>query len=269
MIMVTIKNEEKYKEACANYKPTGRKVKVRDMRPGYVYTFADCSIEDFIQYGPHTFPYTGCHWEMYKSGKESQHFLDNLALMRISNRPAHDEPGMVIVQLDPVYISDHYAKVLDRRCSCGWTIQKTGKKVWHPDTSLHYRIRRAMKPDDDIIEARPFRVGIYNGDNYEMELVPNPDTWVSVPANTPYTKEDKYVDVWDESDVKTIIVLSIISLVMLLGGPGAWGLIAVLWIFAALGFHKKHNEIREQVYEERRKRGVRGSGLDDNFRWRR
>lgn len=268
MVFTTIQNEEKYKEACENYKPIGRKIKVRDMRPGYVYTFADCSIEDYIQYGPSSLGYScSTTSDGWMSEKEREHFLDNMALMQRSVAAIHDTPGKYVVQLDPVSIGNHYKNVLDSRCSIGYTRVATGRKVWEP-AGPNYRIRRVMELDDDIIEVKPFRIGIYKGDNEYFELIPDPDKWVEVPADTPHTKEDDYVDVWDESDVKIIIVLSIISLVMFLGGPGAWSMIAVLWIFAALGFHKKHKEIKDQVLEERRRRGVRGNGLDDNFRRR-
>lgn len=236
------------------YNPSGRRVKVKDMRPGYMYTFTDMSIEDY-----HEAEYPGD----YERAKNTHKFLDNQGLVLRPLRPYGD--GRYWVELCSVRIKDHMRLVPNSPKAKGLYWEKTGSKIWSPYEI--YKTGRLMYPEEEVVEVHPFPVGLYK-EGYQLELLPDPQYWYEVSKNTSHTKSDDYVQVWDESDKKILIVLGVLSVIILFGGPTAIPSLGAMWLLAAYGFKIKHDRIRERVLEERERLGVRGSGLDDLFWWR-
>ena len=60
-------------------------------------------------------------------------------------------------------------------------------------------------------------------------------------------KAAKHVDVWDESDAKTIVILGIISFVLLMAGLSGLSLLITMWAVAAAYFHSKHEKVRKEI----------------------
>ena len=102
-------------------------------------------------------------------------------------------------------------------------------------------------------------------DDYDPIPLPNPWTWGE--TSDPDSKAAKHVDVWDESDAKTIVILGIISFVLLMAGLSGLSLLITMWAVAAAYFHSKHEKVRKEILEQRYKHGISGSGLDHKFRW--
>lgn len=252
--------EKEKEERRKAYKPSGKRVKVKDVKPGYVYTFADMSIEDF--YAERESEYT-CARSTYAHFKEYHKYLDNQGLVIAPLRPYGD--GRYWVELYSMTIQNQMKLVPTPPKSKGLCWERTGRKVWAPQKSQ--KTNRLMYPDEELIQVHSFPVGIYR-EGWELELLPDPEGWTTVSSSTPHTKEDDYVAVWDESDFKILVILGIISFVLLLAGPSAWSILIMMWIVAAAGFHSKHKKIRDWVLREREERKVRGSGLDDQFWWR-
>ena len=143
-------------------------------------------------------------------------------------------------------------------------LERTGNKIWihHPNYYIWVKVDSL---DFEMEEAHPFPIAIVRDDYVPIPL-PNPWNWQRV-NDAPATKADNHVDVWDESDAKTIVVLSLISFMFLLAGPSGWSIMIMMWLVAMAYFHSKHEKIRKEILEERQKNGVRGSGLDHKFRW--
>ncbi len=245
-----------YKKALQEYiPPDGRRVRVKDMRPGWVYTFTDMSLEDYF--------YFVMKNSYYPEIQKMDALIENAGLLT-EPVPINDE-GKAIVKLYACKKSEQMKLVPNSPKAKGLTFEPTGKMIWYAENS--WRTLRRMEPDDEVVEARPYPVGIYR-EGWALEMLPDPETWVQVSADTPHSWSDDYVNAWDESDLKTLVVLGVISFVLFFGGPSLWSVIVTMWVFAAIWFYGKHKKIRDQILEERRERGIRGSGLDDQFWWR-
>lgn len=230
----------------------GVKIKVKDMKVGYTYTFVDETIEErFIKDGG-KWPPAGMIEPM-----------SNTAVLQ--SYPYYNEKtGKYEFSLFPCQMGWEFAYRPARSGSGNVEMFRTGKRKWFPHAN--YSIRVAMAPDDEIIEANPFPVGLYRGKNVEMVWLPDPQNWVT--TNEPYNKKTDYVDVWDDTDAKILIVSGIISFLFIIGGPTSWSLAIMTWLLTGLGIHGRHKKVREDVLRDREELGVRGGGLDNYFRWR-
>lgn len=251
------KELKRMQEARGEYKPSGRRIKVREMRPGYVYTFADMTMEE----------YAFEHWLPYYDNKERCNLLSNQGVLTTELAcPYTFEPDVVSVQLAPMAIENHCVAAPTASGKTGYDLRKTGKRVWYP--YLNYKIYRDMNLDDEIIEVHPFRIGIYKPGS-ELELIPNPDSWVQIsPSSSNYSAfvKEEHVSVWDETDVKVTIVVAVIGAFMFMCGPGGIPLAGFLWGMTGCSIFLKHRRIRREVIEQRRKRGIVGDGADELFR---
>ena len=142
-------------------------------------------------------------------------------------------------------------------------VVRTGNKVWnyHPNCTVRVEVDSL---DFEMEEAYPFPIAVVR-DDYEPIPLPNPWTWGE--TSDPDSKAAKHVDVWDESDAKTIVILGIISFVLLMAGLSGLSLLITMWAVAAAYFHSKHEKVRKEILEQRNKHGISGSGLDHKFRW--
>jgi hypothetical protein len=230
----------------------GKKVKVRDMQRGWTYTMPDKTIEELYKeqcmYPPHL-----------------ENMVPNTGLFLapdIKHETYDDTYGF---QLYLVYEANELAEKALRPGQQGtFQVVRTGNKIWtyHPNYTVWVKVDSL---DFEMEEAHPFPIAVVR-DDYEPIPLPNPWNWRKA-SDRPVTKADNHVEVWDESDAKTIIVLVLISFMFLLAGPSGWAMLIMIWLVAMAYFHSKHEKIRKEILEEREKNGVRGSGLDHKFRW--
>ena len=230
----------------------GKKVKVRDMQRGWSYTMPNKTIEELYK-------------EQFKFPVNLENVVPNTGLFLASevNHDTYDDTYGFHLYL--VQEADELAEKALRPGQQGtFQVVRTGNKIWsyHPNYHIWVKVDSL---DFEMEEAHPFPIAIVR-DDYEPIPLPNPWNWQKV-SDSPSTGADDHVDVWDESDAKTIIVLALISILFLLAGPSGWSIMIMMWLVAMACFHSKHEKIREEILEERQKNGVRGSGLDHKFRW--
>lgn len=236
----------------------GKKVKVRDMQPGWTYRVPGKTLEEIYEsrheYAkwppvamPDAMPNTGLLLRRVTE-ENKDNWKRNYGFTLYS---VHEENELTQKPLRP-----------GEQGTC--RIERTGNKIWtyHPNCTIWVEVDSL---DFEMEEAYPFPIAIVR-DDYEPIPLPNPWNWQRA-SDAPATKADNHVDVWDESDAKTIVVLGIISFLLLLAGPSGWSLLIMMWLVAMAYFHSKHEKIKKEILEEREKNGVRGSGLDHKFRW--
>ena len=230
----------------------GKKVKVRDMQRGWTYTMPDKTIEELYK-------------EQFNLPVDLENAVPNTGLFlapKINYDSYDDTYGFHL------YLVQEANELTEKALRPGqqgtFQVVRTGNKIWsyHPNYYIWVKVDSL---DFEMEEAHPFPVAIVR-DDYAPIPLPNPWNWQKV-NDSPSTKVDDHVDVWDESDAKTIIVLGLISILFLLAGPSGWSIMIMMWLVAMAYFHSKHEKIREEILEERQKNGVRGSGLDHKFRW--
>ena len=256
-----------FEEHKENYNPQGRRVKVREMRPGYLYTFTDMSLE---------------YYNAWKYGKDGdideskfEHLCSdcstpimNVGLMYVDEFSL-SWSGKIDVRLCYVQKEEHIE--LNYRKTGADRVVKDGRYIWRAyNNGCYYDVSREMDPDDEVVEVYPFRIFIKmrpeDPKNSYVEWIPDPDKWTTVPAGTPYNRKTDYVDVWTESDFKILITVCVIAFVCCLGGIDGMSFGATMIILMCLAFRTKHNRIRREVIAEREKIGVRGPGMDDAIR---
>ena len=230
----------------------GKKVKVRHMQRGWTYTMSDKTIEELYK-------------EQHNIPANLENMVPNTGLFLTSkiNHDTYDDTyGFHL------YLVQEANELTEKPLKPGqqgtFQVVRTGNKIWsyHPNYHIWVKVDSL---DFEMEEAHPFPVAIVR-DDYAPIPLPNPWTWQKAQSETA-SKSDNYVSVWDESDIKTLIVLGIISFIFLLAGPSGWSMIIMIWLFAMVYFRSKHNKIRREVLEEREKHGIRGDGLDHKFRW--
>ena len=168
---------------------------------------------------------------------------------------------------DPISLAEAEVELTEKALRPGqqgtFQVVRTGNKVWnyHPNCTVRVEVDSL---DFEMEEAYPFPIAVVR-DDYEPIPLPNPWTWGE--TSDPDSKAAKHVDVWDESDAKTIVILGIISFVLLMAGLSGLSLLITMWAVAAAYFHSKHEKVRKEILEQRNKHGISGSGLDHKFRW--
>lgn len=229
----------------------GKKVKVRDMNPGWTYTMPDKTIEELCK--------ESYSWPPLGMDK----VIPNTGFLLYKPKPEKD--GTCQFNL---YLMQELNELADKALRPGQSgtcqIVRTGNKIWsyHPNYSVHIEVDSM---DFEMEEAHPFPVASVR-ENGEIIPLPNPWTWHTVSSDTP-SRSSNYVQVWDESDMKTLMVLGLISVVLLMAGISGISIMIMMWLVAMAYFHSKHEKIRKDILEERDKHGIRGSGLDHKFRW--
>lgn len=222
----------------------GKRVKVKNMRPGWTYTMPDKTIEEMFQEKHGYCPPPGM-----------QNVVPNTGLFLSMNK----KPNFNL------YLLQEVNELIDKPLKPGQlgTVQvvRTERKIWLYHPNYYIRIE-ADSLDFEMEEAHPFPVALIR-EGYEPIPLPDPWTWKMEPISD---DSKDYVQVWDESDVKVLIALGIISFLLLLGGLPNFGLLGTMWVGAILYFWSKHRKTRKQMLENRRKMGIRGNGLDHTFK---
>lgn len=231
-----------------------KRVKVRDMKPGWTYTMPDKTIEELFNESNEYIS-----WPPPAMDK----VIANTGLfLCMSYNPNID--GKYGFALYPVEEVDEITQKALRPGQSGTCqIVTTGNKIWehHPNYSIWIEVDSL---DFEMIEAHPFPIArVENGD--VMVCFPNPWKW-KVAEGKP-SRRDNYVNVWDDSDLKILIVLGLISFVLLMGGTSNISILAMIWLVAFAYIHKKHKKEKERILKERERNNVRGSGLDHKFKW--
>lgn len=252
-----LQKEEEFEKHKTSYQPTGRRVKVKDMRPGYLYTFTDMSLEAYSEY--------------VKGIKRSTNYSGRTPIYNagIMKKPFYTDPKTGKVRVWLWFIDQCRENIIaPSKTGRGIGGKFTGNYLWNDGCREGYpaEIERYMDPDDYVVEAYPFPVGIYR-EGIEMEWIPNPDQWETVSSDKPHTRQEDYVQTWDQTDFNILIILTIVSVIMIFGGIEGISLACSMWALAAFGFHVKHKRIKEEILEERRKRGIRGNGMDHHFKY--
>ena len=236
----------------------GKKVKVRDMQPGWTYRVPGKTLEEIYE-SAHEYakwPPVAMEDAMPNTG---------LLLRRVTEKNKDNWKGNYGFTLYSIHEENELTENPLRPGQQGtYQVVRTGNKIWtyHPNCTIWVEVDSL---DFEMEEAYPFPIAIVR-DDYAPIPLPNPWNWRRV-SDSPATKADNHVDVWDESDAKTIIVLVLISTLFLVAGPSGWTIMIMMWLVAMAYFHSKHEKIRKEILEERQKNGVRGSGLDHKFRW--
>lgn len=228
----------------------GKKIKIRDMRPGWTYTAPDKTIEEMFQEKHGYWPPAGM-----------QDVVPNTGLFLKKNKELkYDKYDF------DLYLVQETDELTDKPLRPGQsgTVQiiKTGRKIWLYHPNYYVRIE-ANSLDFEMEEAHPFPVALIREG---CEAIPLPDPWEWKMESAGEDSKD-YVQVWDESDAKVLITLGIFSFLFLLAGLSGLGLLGTMWIWAILYFRSKHKKTKERILAERRKAGVRGGGLDHKFKW--
>lgn len=236
----------------------GKKVKVRDMQPGWTYRVPDKTLEEIYEN-----KYEYAKWP--PAGMSNVIPNTGMLMHRVTEKSKDNWKNKYGFSL---YLLQEADELTEKPLKPGqrgtYQVVRTGNKVWmhHPNYTIRVEVDSL---DFEMEEAHPFPVAKIS-DEYGIIPLPNPWNWRRA-SEIPDSKLTNYVEVWDESDVKTLAVLGVISLLFLLAGPSGWSVLAVIWFAAAAHFHAKHEKIRKDVLEERERNGISGPGLDHKFRW--
>ena len=191
----------------------GKKVKVRDMKPGWTYRVPGKTLEEIYE-SAHEY----AKWPPVQMTDAKQN--TGLLLLKVTEDNKNNWDEKYGFNLYPIHEEVELTEKALRPGQQGtFQVVRTGNKVW----------------------------------NYH--------------PNCTDSKAAKHVDVWDESDAKTIVILGIISFVLLMAGLSGLSLLITMWAVAAAYFHSKHEKVRKEILEQRNKHGISGSGLDHKFRW--
>ncbi|RHS66538.1 hypothetical protein DW958_04730 [Ruminococcus sp. AM46-18] len=235
----------------------GKKVKVRDMKPGWTYRVPGKTLEEIYE-SAHEY----AKWPPVQMTDAKQN--TGLLLLKVTEDNKNNWDEKYGFNLYPIHEEVELTEKALRPGQQGtFQVVRTGNKVWnyHPNCIVRVEVDSL---DFEMEEAYPFPIAVVR-DDYEPIPLPNPWTWGE--TSDPDSKAAKHVDVWDESDAKTIVILGIISFVLLMAGLSGLSLLITMWAVAAAYFHSKHEKVRKEILEQRNKHGISGSGLDHKFRW--
>ena len=168
----------------------GKKVKVRDMKPGWTYRVPGKTLEEIYE-SAHEY----AKWPPVQMTDAKQN--TGLLLLKVTEDNKNNWDEKYGFNLYPIHEEVELTEKALRPGQQGtFQVVRTGNKVWnyHPNCTVRVEVDSL---DFEMEEAYPFPIAVVR-DDYEPIPLPNPWTWGE--TSDPDSKAAKHVDVWDESD---------------------------------------------------------------------